>query len=117
MTLDKTIHQGEPWRVAIVRHDATGAEIVMTGFTFLGEVRKSPNDDTVIATFTCTLGESPTTSAPDTAALCELSESNSLGITPRERYVYDVFAVRPDSSKFFLIGGTLTVVAKVTQWV
>lgn len=116
MTFDKTIHQGEPWHFAIIRQDSVGAEIVMTGYTFIGQVRKSASDDTVIATLTCTLGASPTTAAADAAALCDLSESDSLAIPPAQRYVFDVFAVRPDSSKLFLVGGTLTVLAKVTRW-
>lgn len=113
--MTKTLHQGERWRFWIIRHDADGVEIDMTGYTFEGQVRTTAASNTVVAEFACSLEASPQTSAANRAALCDLTEPTTIAIPARPGYVYDIFGIKPGGDRIFLRGGTLTVEARVTR--
>lgn len=116
MTFDKDLHQGESWQFTIVRKDVDGVELDMTGYTIAGQVRASPASDSVAATFTCSLVDSPETSDPNRAARCVLDEASTIALPARSAYVYDIYATPPgDAPARFLVGGSITIRPRVTR--
>lgn len=116
MTFDTDLHQGESWQFTIVRKDADGVELDMTGYTIAGQVRSAPSSDTVAATFSCTLVDSPETSDPNRAVLCVLSAASTIALAPRSAYVYDIHATPPGATAArYLVGGAITIRPRVTR--
>lgn len=118
--LDIEIEQGATFYRKLVFKDANDDEVDITGATLTGQIRKATGQETILASFTCTVlnqvtnkGEAEIKLPPSTTASLPLRKQSD-PVRENEVYAYDIFILYQDGTKDRVIYGTAKVSPRVT---
>jgi hypothetical protein len=100
------IYQGDDFGFALDVQDAAGSPVDLTGSTATAQMRKTPNDPAVVATFAVTVDGSTIT--------LRLSDTETAAL-PAAGGMWDVQVVRADGIVTTLAAGQARVYADVTR--
>lgn len=110
-----TVYQGADFRRAMVFRDETSTLMDLTGYTFRGQARTTHASDDIEFSFTIT----PRTQSGGDLGYVDLhlpdTSTESLEITKRTTYVYDIEWVSPSGDVRRIMEGTVEVYPEVTR--
>lgn len=104
-----TTTQGDDVAETFTFKDDDGAAINLTGYTFAAQMRRTPSDTAVLATFSFTI-----TSAAGGTVDMTLSKTVTAGLQPGV-YPYDVQWTDAAGKVRTVLAGKVTVLAEVTR--
>lgn len=117
-----TIEQGSTFLRTLTVKDSAGAKINLTGWTIRGQIRTSQNAASAAATFTGTvlnqgtnLGEATISLTPNQTSAIPQDPNILTSVLKNSSYLYDVEAVRPDTSVLRLLQGKVKLVPEITK--
>ena len=102
------IDQGADYSTTISLTDSNGDSLSLTGYTAVGQVRKTFGSSTVAATFTTTL------SASSGQVTLTLSDTTTAAMEAG-RYVYDVLITDGSGTKTRILEGQATLTPSVSR--
>lgn len=119
--LNLNIEQGATFFKTFTLKDSLGVEINLTGYTFSGKIRQRYDAPSVVATFTCAVLNQTSFEGQFTITLTA-AETAAIPVDPSKtvlrdltEYLYDIEAIKPDSTVDRILEGKALVSPEVTR--
>jgi len=104
------IDQGQTFQSTLtVTSDLTNADLDLTNYEVMGQIKYSYYTDTVSETFDCSI-----TDAQNGEITVALASANTANLDPGQ-YVFDIFTISPTAVKAKVLEGLLIVNPSVTN--
>lgn len=121
-SLDLYLEQGATFRRVLTFKDKNGVLQDLTGYVFTGQIRKTANDATLLASMVCTVlnqvtnkGEVEILISAGNTSLIPVAKSKTAIKEPID-YAYDIERLAPDTiTKVRIIEGIMKVSPEVTK--
>lgn len=120
-SLDLEIEQGASFERVLTVRDSLNAPIILTGWVFRGQVRRTYSSEEILASFTCTVLDQVTDPGKMTIRLTAAETSaipveSAIGPNLREvRYLYDLEADAGGGTVYRILQGGAVISPEVTR--
>ena len=116
------VEQGATFTRTITIKDSNKNPVDLTGWSLRGKIRATQNSASALATFTGTILNQGTNKGQGTVSLTAAETSAipgdtsaSTNVLVKSYYLYDIEAVRPDTSVVRILRGKVTLIPEITK--